>query len=50
MTKKYTPKKVARSGAASILGLGMALTMGLPAANSLTDADLFHDATQTINE
>lgn len=50
MTKRYTPKKVARSGAASLLGLGMVLSMGLPAANSLTDADLFQSATQTMNE
>ncbi|WP_237201922.1 S8 family serine peptidase [Rothia nasimurium] len=50
MTKKYTPKKVARSGAASLLGLGMVLSMGLPAAHSLTDADLFHSATQAMSE
>ncbi|MFW0182124.1 S8 family serine peptidase [Rothia sp. CCM 9417] len=41
MNEKYTPKKVARASVASVLGLGMALTLGLPAASALEDARLF---------
>ncbi|MDO4898174.1 MAG: hypothetical protein Q3965_02595, partial [Rothia sp. (in: high G+C Gram-positive bacteria)] len=31
-----SPKRLAKSAAASLLGLGLALPLGLPAANSLT--------------
>ncbi|WP_326504107.1 S8 family serine peptidase [Rothia nasimurium] len=41
MTTRHTTRRFVRAGAASVLGLSMALTLGLPPVNAAEDADLF---------
>ena len=48
MNEKYTPKKVARTCVASVLGLGMAVTLGLPAAGAIEDARLFQSSIDAV--
>lgn len=50
MNTKRNPGKALKAGAASALGLGMALTLGLPASTALTDQDLFRDAAASIGD